>query len=324
MSHPCVISSCSLLNWKKSYFGSEDEVERIELHSDLSFSRIIHGHWRLADWNYSVKRRIELIEQCLELGITTIDTADIYGNYTCEALLGEALALKPELREKLEIVTKCGIKLANEDNGVHLNHYDSSTVHIIESVEQSLKNLQTDYIDVLLLHRPDVLLNPKEVAEAFRKLKQAGKVKHFGVSNYLPSQVDMLNAYLDVPLITNQIELSALYREHFENGVLDQCMKENMPPMAWSPLARGKLFTGEDTQAIRVRQALERAAADMNAQTIDEVAYAWLMYHPAKIMPIVGSGKMERIQAAVHALSLEFSREQWYEIWVASRGKNVD
>ncbi|MBA9027949.1 aldo/keto reductase [Peribacillus huizhouensis] len=299
-------------------------MERIRLQSDLSFSRIIHGHWRLADWNYSVKKRIELIEQCLELGITTIDTANIYGKYTCEALFGEALALKPELRDKLEIVTKCGIKLANEHNGVHLNHYDSSKEHIIESVERSLTYLQTDYIDVLLLHRPDVLLNPEEVAEAFMRLKQAGKVKHFGVSNYLPSQVEMLNAYLDVPLVTNQIELSALYRDHFENGVLDQCIKENMPPMAWSPLARGKLFTGEDNQAIRVRQALEQAAADMNAQSIDEVAYAWLMHHPAKIMPIVGSGKMERIKAAVHALSLNISREQWYEIWVASRGKNVD
>ena len=299
-------------------------MERIELQSDLSFSRIIHGHWRLADWNYSVKTRIDLIESNLELGITTIDTANIYGNYTCEALFGEALAQKSELREKLEIVTKCGIKLTNEKNGVHLNHYDSSKVHIMESVEQSLKSLQTDYIDVLLLHRPDVLLNPEEVAEAFMRLKQSGKVKHFGVSNYLPSQVDMLNEYLDVPLVTNQIELSALYRDHFENGVLDQCIKENMPPMAWSPLARGKLFTGEDNQAIRVRKALEKICANINAQNIDEVAYAWLMHHPAKIMPIVGSGKIERIQAAVNALSLELSREQWYEIWVASRGKNVD
>lgn len=297
-------------------------MERIQLKDDLQFSRIIHGHWRLADWDLTEQETLQLLEQCLELGITTIDTANIYGKYRCEELFGNALALKPELRGKMEIVTKCGIKL--ESKGFRLNHYDSSKDHIIESAERSLRKLRTDYIDVLLIHRPDVLTNPEEVAEAFLSLKKAGKVRHFGVSNFLPSQVKMLNAYLDMPLVTNQVELSVLYRDHFENGVVDQCIEKKMPPMAWSPLNRGIIFNSQEEHPARVRTTLEKIAEELGASNIDEVMYAWLMYHPANIMPIVGSGKIERIQTAVNALSLSMNREQWYEIWVSSRGKNVD
>ncbi|WP_042351146.1 aldo/keto reductase [Bacillus massiliigorillae] len=298
-------------------------MERVQLQDDIQFSRIIHGQWRLADWQYSDQQVLQLMEQCLELGITTIDTADIYGQYTCEKLLGKALSLKPQLREQLEIITKCGIKLTSRDD-VQLNHYDSSKKHIVESVHQSLENMQTDYIDVLLIHRPDVLTDPAEVAEAFSELKQSGKVKHFGVSNYTPSQVSMLQTYLEMPLITNQVELSVLERAQFENGTLDQAIERRMPPMAWSPLAGGRIFTSEDAQAVRVRETLTKIASEIGAKSIDQVMYAWLLKHPAKIMPIVGSGKMERIQAAVKALSLNLTREQWYEIWVASRGKQVD
>lgn len=298
-------------------------MERVKLQDDMHFSRIIHGQWRLADWQYSDQQVLQLIEQCLELGITTIDTADIYGQYTCEKLLGRALSLKPQLREQLEIVTKCGIKLTSRDD-VNLNHYDSSKQHILESVHTSLKNMRTEYIDVLLIHRPDVLTNPAEVAEAFSELKQAGKVKYFGVSNFTPSQISMLQAHLDMPLVTNQVELSVLERSQFENGTLDQSLERRMPPMAWSPLAGGRIFTSEDPQAVRVQAILEKIAAEIGASSIDQVMYAWLLKHPAKIMPIVGSGKIERIQSAVAALSLSLTREQWYEIWVASRGKQVD
>jgi predicted oxidoreductase len=299
-------------------------MERIQLTDDLQFSRIIHGHWRLADWNYTAQETLRLLEQCLELGITTIDTADIYGGYSCEGLFGNALTLKPALREKLEIVTKCGIKLANTNNGYRLNHYDSSKAHIISSVERSLKEMKTDYIDVLLIHRPDVLTDPEEVASAFSSLKRDGKVKHFGVSNFLPSQVNMLNAFVNEPLVTNQVELSVMFRDHFENGVIDQSIEKKMPPMAWSPLSGGRIFTGTDEKSKRVRATLEKVTAEMEAPGIDEVMYAWLMYHPANIMPIVGSGKLERIKSAIHALSLKMTREQWYEIWVSSRGRNVD
>ena len=299
-------------------------MERVTMQEGLSFSRVIHGHWRAADWNKSTEEFLALTEQCLELGITTFDTANIYGDYTCEGLFGKVLAQKPSLRGQIEIVTKCGIKLANGNNGFSLNHYDSSKEHIIESAENSLRELNTDYLDVLLLHRPDVLLDPEEVAEAFSLLKQQGKVKHFGVSNYLPSQVNMLQAYLDMPLVTNQVELSVIYRDHFENGVLDQAIEKKMPPMAWSPLNRGLVFTSETEKEIRVRDALKKTAAEIGANDIDEVMYAWLLKHPAGIMPIVGSGKIERIQSAVNALSLELDRQQWYEIWVSSRGRDVD
>ena len=298
-------------------------MERIKMADDLEFSRIIHGHWRLMDWGYSNQQVLQLLEECLDLGITTVDTADIYGNYSCEAGLGNALALKPEIREKLEIVTKCGIKLTSRED-VLLNHYDSSKEHIISSVETSLHNLQTDYIDVLLIHRPDVLTNPEEVAEAFSLLQKQGKVKHFGVSNYSPSQVSMLQAFLPYPLVTNQVELSPLVRDQFENGTLDQAIERKMPPMAWSPLAGGAVFHSEDERSLRVRKVLHKIADEIGADSIDQVVYAWLLMHPADIMPIVGSGKIERIKNAVNALDLRMNREQWYEIWVASRGKNVD
>lgn len=298
-------------------------MERVHLVDDLQFSRIIHGQWRLADWELSDQQVLHLVEQCLDLGITTIDTADIYGQYECESLFGKALSLKPEIREKLEIVTKCGIKLTSKED-VSLNHYDSSKKHIIESVHSSLKNMNIEYIDVLLIHRPDVLMNPSEVADAFSLLKQQGKVRHFGVSNYSPSQVTMLQSYLDMPLITNQVELSVLERGQFENGTIDQAIERKMAPMAWSPLAGGSIFTSNDEKVVRVRTTLEKMTVEMGATSIDQVMYAWLLKHPANIMPIVGSGKIERIRNAVDALKLTMTREQWYELWVASRGKPVD
>ncbi|WP_050613396.1 aldo/keto reductase [Bacillus testis] len=298
-------------------------MERVQLTEDLQFSRIIHGHWRMADWQYGSQQILRVLEECLEMGVTTMDTADIYGQYTCESLFGQALALKPSLRDSIEIVTKCGIKLTSKE-GVGINHYDSSKKHIIESVEASLLNLHTDYLDAVLIHRPDVLTDPEEVAAAFSELKRAGKVRSFGVSNYTPSQLNMLQSYLDEPLITNQVEVSLLVRDQFENGTLDQAIEKRMPVMAWSPLAGGRIFTGEDAQTLRVQKALKKTAAEMGTENMDQVLYAWLLKHPGKIMPIVGSGKVKRIRAAVGALQLKMTKEQWYELWVASRGKPVD
>lgn len=295
-------------------------MERIRLAEDLTFSRIIHGLWRLAEWNYSKEQILALIEFCLEQGITTFDHADIYGKYTCESLFGEALALKPSLRGQIEIVTKCGIKLASKYG---LKHYDTSKEHIIASVHQSLKNFRTDYIDVLLIHRPDPFMNPEEVAEAFTKLKKEGKVRHFGVSNFKRSQFNMLQSYLDFPLVTNQIEVSAYRLENMEDGTVDLCLEKRIPPMVWSPLAGGKLFTATDDKAVRLRATLEKIRDELGAETIDEVLYAWLLVHPARMMPIVGSGKKERIIRAVRALALPLRREQWFEILQSSMGHEV-
>lgn len=299
-------------------------MQRVELSEDLSFSRIIHGLWRLSEWDMSNEEVLLLIEDCLKAGITTFDHADIYGNYTCEKKFGDALALKPELRKEMEIVTKCGIKLVSNNRPQHsIKSYDTSKEHIIASVNQSLRNLQTDYIDVLLIHRPDPFMDPAKVAEAFTQLKIEGKVRQFGVSNFKRSQYKMLQSYLDFPLITNQIELSAYHLENFEDGTLDLCQEERITPMAWSPLAGGSIFSSNDQRAKNLRDTLERVAGEIGAQGIDEVLYAWLLSHPANIMPIVGSGKMNRIESAIRSLDLTLSRDQWFEILQVSMDHEI-
>ncbi|UAL51661.1 aldo/keto reductase family oxidoreductase [Bacillus sp. CMF21] len=299
-------------------------MQRIQLTEDLSFSRIIHGLWRLSDWNMSNEEVLKLIEDCLEAGITTFDHADIYGNYTCEKKFGDALALKPELRKQMEIVTKCGIKLVSDNRPEHsIKSYDTSKEHILASVNKSLENFQTDYIDVLLIHRPDPYMDPVQVAEAFTQLKNEGKARYFGVSNFKRSQFKMLQSYLDFPLITNQIELSAYNLENFEDGTLDLCQEERIAPMAWSPLAGGSIFSADDERAKSLRDKLERIALEIGAKGIDEVLYAWLICHPANIMPIVGSGKMSRIESAICSLDLTLTRDQWFDILQAAMGREV-
>lgn len=299
-------------------------MKRIRLAEDLEFSQIIHGLWRLSEWNMKSEQLVSFFEECIELGITTFDHADIYGGYTCEEIFGKALSLKPELREKIQIVTKCGIKLkSSKFPDLKMNHYDTSKEHILMSVNNSLKNLQTDYIDLLLIHRPNPFMNPKEVAEAFNQLHTEGKVRHFGVSNFLPSQFNMLQAYLDMPLVTNQIEVSPMQFEHFEKGTVDLLLEKEIAPMIWSPLAGGQIFTSQSEQAVRVRSMLEEISAEIGANSIDEVMYAWLLVHPANMMPIVGSGKIERVKTAVEATKLRMTAEQWLRIYVAGMGHNL-
>ncbi|MBM7704705.1 aldo/keto reductase [Metabacillus iocasae] len=300
-------------------------MQTVKLTDDLQFSRIIHGLWRLSDWGLTNEQTLALTEQCLELGITTFDHADIYGDYTCEERFGEALALKPSLRDSMQIVTKTGIKLkSSKFPDRKINFYDTSKEHIVKSAEQSLRNLRTDYVDVLLIHRPDPFMNPEEVAEAFIQLKEQGKVRHFGVSNFKRSQFDMLQAHLPFSLVTNQIEVSPTYLDHFDLGTIEQCQQHKIAPMAWSPLGGGSIFTADDERSVRVRAKLEEVGAELGAASLDQVAYAWLLAHPAMIMPIVGSGKIERIQSAVDALDLNMNRMQWFQILESSKGRPVD
>ncbi|GIN62781.1 oxidoreductase [Robertmurraya siralis] len=299
-------------------------MERVQINQDLSFSRIIQGLWRLNEWPLSDEGLLSLIEKCLELGITTFDHADIYGGYQNEALFGKALALKPSIREKIELVTKCGIKLVSKARPEHkIKHYDTSKEHIMMSVENSLRNLEADYLDVLLIHRPDPFIDPGEVAEAFTRLNEAGKVKHFGVSNFTPSQFEMLNSYLPFPLVTNQIEISVSQLQPFQDGTIDQCLQKRVAPMAWSPLAGGAIFSGEDEKSVRIKKALQEVGEELGIAEIDKIMLAWLLLHPAKIMPIIGSGKMERIKAAAESLQIALTRQQWFKIWIASTGKDV-
>ncbi len=288
------------------------------------FSEIVQGYWRLADWQMTPQERLSFLKQHVELGITTVDHADIYGQYTCESLFGEALALDPSVRQQLQIVTKCDIQLCSDAFPERqINHYNTGRAHILQSVDNSLKRLGIDEIDVLLIHRPDVLMNADEVADVFAVLHQAGKVKHFGVSNFSPSQFALLQSRLDKPLVTNQVEINPLHFEVAHDGTLDQMQMLRTRPMAWSCLGGGAIFSGDSEQARRVRQVLADIGQEVGAQSIDQVIYAWVRRLPALPIPILGSGKIERVKAAVAALEIELSREQWYRVWVASKGHSV-
>ncbi|EHR6000689.1 aldo/keto reductase family oxidoreductase [Vibrio parahaemolyticus] len=288
------------------------------------FSELVQGYWRAADWGMTAQERLSFLKQHIELGITTVDHADIYGNYECEALFGEALTLDKSVRDQIQIVTKCDINLCGDKTPERkINHYDTSSAHIYQSVNNSLERLNVDEIDVLLIHRPDVLMDADEVAEAFTELHKVGKVKHFGVSNFTRRQFELLQSRLGKPLVTNQVEINPLNFEVVHDGTLDQMQMLRTRPMAWSCLGGGSIFSGESEQAIRVRNELEAIREEVGATSIDQVIYAWVRRLPSKPIPIIGSGKIERVQTAVNALNIELTREQWYRVWVASKGHGV-
>lgn len=285
------------------------------------FSRIVLGLWRLASWNLPVQERLSLLAQALDLGVTSIDHADIYGDYQGEALFGEALALAPQLRERMEIVSKCGIKLVSPQRPAHrIHHYDTSRAHILASVNTSLSNLRCDYLDLLLIHRPDPLMDADEIAEAFTQLKTQGKVRHFGVSNFTPAQFDLLASRF--PLVTNQIELSVLHLDTLHDGTLDQCQRLAIAPMLWSGLAGGRLFGEQSSRAERVRTALAEVAAQ-HAVSPTVIAYAWLLRHPSRPLLLTGSRRIAALREAVAATEITLTREQWFAVWSASTGTEV-
>ena len=287
----------------------------------LRLSPVVAGMWRLGEWGLDTASTARWVEQALALGITSFDHADIYGGYRVEALFGEALAATPGLRNRLQLITKCGIQLvhpARPDTRVH--SYDSSRAHILASVDNSLKALRTDRIDLLLLHRPDLLMDPDEVADTFRHLLAAGKVLHFGVSNHTPGQLALLRKRH--PLVTNQVELSPLHMQALADGTLEQCVDLGLRPMIWSPLARGALFTSGSEQAQRVRAVLEALAARHGVSPAT-VAYAWILRHPSRPHPITGSSRLQALQEAVSATALTLSAEEWYAVWQASMGHEV-
>lgn len=284
-------------------------------------SPIVAGVWRMAEWNWTAAERLRWIEQCLDLGITSFDHADIYGGYTVEGLFGEALALSPGLRQRMQIVTKCGIRLLSPQRPHHtVKSYDTSRAHVVTSVDNALRALRTDHIDLLLIHRPDALMDPDELAETFRGLQQSGKVRGFGVSNHTPSQLGLLHRRH--PLLTHQIELSVMQMKALADGTLDQCLDLGLRPMIWSPLGGGRLFTSPDEQAGRVRVVLD-ALAERHGVTPPTIAYAWILRHPSRPIPITGSRRVEALKEAVAALSLKLDAQDWYALWQASMGHPV-
>ncbi|WP_157619326.1 aldo/keto reductase [Psychromonas aquimarina] len=286
------------------------------------FSQLVQGYWRLGAWNMDAQARLTFLKQHVEMGITTVDNAAVYGD--SEVLFGEALKLDPAMREKIQIVSKFGINsIAPATGEIRVSHYDSSKALILSSTENSLKRLGVEQLDALLVHRPDFLMDADQVAEAFYELKQSGKVKHFGVSNFNASQFDLLQSRLDTPLITNQVEINPLNFAVLEDGTTDQLQQYRIRPMAWSCLAGGSIFSEQSDQARRLRGALIELAEELGADSIEQVIFAWVLKHPSNPAALIGSGKIERVKDAVGALALDMSREQWYRIWVASKGHGV-
>ena len=298
--------------------------KRVKLSDSLSVSRIVHGHWRLGDWSLNDQQIYSLVEKLIEIGVTTFDHADIYGDYTCEEKFGRVLNLNNSLRDDIQLVTKCGIKLMSANRPPQkVKYYEYSYRHIVESVENSLRNLNTSHIDLLLLHRPSPFFDYDEVAKAFSDLKKESKVLNFGVSNFSQQQFELLNAYVDGSLVTNQIEVSPYCLEHFDNGNMDYLTANKIPPMAWSPIAGGGLIKPQNENQQRIIKVLSEVAQELDVEDNDKVIYSWLLKHPSKIIPIVGSGRFSRIKSAVDALELKMSLEQWFRIYIASAGKEL-
>lgn len=293
--------------------------------TERKIDELVLGFWRLLDWKISAQQCLSFLEQAIDAGVKHTDHADIYGEYGCEAQFGKALLLKPSIRDDIKIITKCGIKPAFPSLGLagQANHYDSSARHIIASAQQSLKHFNTDRLDVLLIHRPDYLMNADEMAEAFTTLKQNGDVLEFGVSNFTPSQLSLLQSRLDFELVTNQVEFSPYEMKALDDGSLDQCQLLDIKPMCWSPLAGGRIFADNDDKAIRLRHVLEQVGSEIGASSLDQVVYAWLLIHPSSPSVVLGTGNIKRIESAVAAKQLKLSREQWYRIWQGSTGHSV-
>lgn len=296
-------------------------MESIKLTDEVKLSRVILGFWRYLDWNLDKQEFLTFIEQVLDLGITTMDHADIYGNYTVEEAFGDVLEGRGDLKKRMQIVTKCGIVYPSAT--ARVKYYDTSTERIIHQAEESLRKMKIEAIDLFLLHRPDWFGNPEEVAEAFYQLKKAGKVKSFGVSNYLPHQFRMLQSYCDEKLVTNQVEASVLCMDNFENGNIDLCLEQRIHPMIWSPLAGGRIFTSQEENVVKLRSVLTTIQEEVGAQSIDEIAFAWLLSHPVSMLPITGSGEIAFVKKPVEALKYKLTPEQWYMIWTAVKGVKV-
>lgn len=290
----------------------------------MQLSRIIAGTMKWGIWGarFSTADYEQMIRTCIEVGITSFDHADIYGDYTTEAEFGAVLQQHPSLRQQLQLITKCGIKKVSANRPQHqIKSYNSSYNHLIASVETSLEQLHTDYLDVLLLHRPDVLLDADEVARAVQDLKAQGKILHFGVSNFRRWQVDLLRSRL--PVEANQVQCSILQLDPFTDGTLDQCQQHRITPMAWSPMGGGNLFgAGEDERLQRITAVATLLAAQHGTRP-DMVVLAWLLQHPSVIHPVLGTTQPERIKKTTEALQLQLTAEEWYMLWRASTGREV-
>jgi predicted oxidoreductase len=284
-------------------------------------SRVTAGMWRLGEWQMNPAQRLDFIEHAIERGVTSFDHADIYGGYTVEDLFGEALALKPSVRQQIELISKCGIALPTANRPEHaLKHYNTRTQHLVASVEQSLQALRTDRLDLLLIHRPDPLLDLDEVAEAFQRLRREGKVLHFGVSNFTPWQYQALSS--SVRLVTNQVEFSPLRLDPLSDGTFDQLQSLGTSPMIWSALGGGSLFGSTNETTTRIRAAVDTLAGSLGVSATT-VVYAWILRLPSKPFVLTGSQRLSVLDEAIAATALKLTTQQWFTIYEACLGHEV-
>ncbi|RCL46116.1 MAG: oxidoreductase [Halieaceae bacterium] len=295
-------------------------MERIELAQGLAFSRLVYGMWRLADdSDTSVKHVDAKISAALDQGITTFDQADIYGGYTAEAVMGTTLKANPSLRQQMEIVSKCDIVIdAGRHSGARVKHYDTTAEHINASVDASLSAMGIEEIDVLLIHRPDPLMDHHVTGAALDALVDAGKVRALGVSNFRPWDWNLLQSAMRHPLVANQIELSLKAISAFTNGDLAFHQQHDHLVMAWSPLGGGDLMTASGTLSQRLDAIAGRHRVDRAA-----VATAFLLAHPAKITPVLGTNNLERIAAICDAERVSLDRQDWFWLYEAALGGEV-
>lgn len=288
--------------------------------SGLSVSSVAWGMWRLAESGRTATEASRLVNAALDAGITLLDTADIYGFDgdsgfgDAERLLGEVIGGEPGLRHQMLLATKAGIRPPLP--------YDQSSVYLATAIDESLRRLQVDHIDLWQIHRPDILAHPQDVAQALDKAISAGKIRALGVSNFNPNQIAALNHFLGHPLVSTQPEISPLRIDSFENGELDQALVMGLVPLAWSPLGGGRLVNPTSSREVAVAAALDAVAQDQGVSR-SVAAYSWLMAHPAGIVPIVGSQNVERIAEAAQALTVRWARQDWYAVLVAARGERL-
>lgn len=300
-------------------------MERVEINQNVTFSRYVQGFWRAHTWQMSDQALNRHLHELVARGITTMDHADIYGDYQCEAIFGRALKLSPELRDQIEIVTKCGIVLPSERLQQTGHRYDYSPQHIVNAVDQSLQHMGTDYIDTLLLHRPSPLMDPSDVVQAIEQLVAQGKIRAFGVSNFNASQLDLLNHTLmqhKCHVAVNQLEVSPYHISTLEDGTLDHMMTQNVNVMAWSPLGGGKLFDTTDARTRRILSIVSPLALKYHVSTT-AIIMAWLQRHPARIMPVLGTQQLARVDEACAGATVSLTDQEWFDIYVAARGEAI-
>ena len=284
-----------------------------------NFSRIISGAMTWGSWGKKLSKieMVELMHHSMDCGLTTFDHADIYGGYSTESEFGKAFAKSGIKRENVQLITKCGIQLTDGRNN-KINHYQYDKQYIIESAEESLKKLNTDYLDFFLIHRPSPLMQPEEIAEAAQHLLQSGKINRFGVSNFTPSQVAMLEKWM--PVEGNQVEFSLTHNNPMYDGTFDDCIGNKRMAMAWSPL--GSFFRETDEQVERIKEVMPALMEKYNA-TESQLLLAWILKHPAKVHPVIGTTNKERIEQSAAAVNIELELQDWFALLVASQGHDV-